>query len=88
MLYFGIPDEDIYPINMELVMRKNLAVVGGVTRDRHRALLEANAYLRAHPQLSEELITHKFDRARVQQAFVEAGEPRTGRLKVVISLGI
>ncbi len=86
VLYFGIPDEDVYPINMERVMRKNLTVVGGVTRDRRGALLAADRYLADHPNLPGLLITHRFGRTEIAMAFDTATRAEPGRLKVVLDL--
>lgn len=87
ILYFGIPDDDVYPLNMESLMRKNLALVGGVTRDRRRSLARADAYLQKHPDLYGALVTHEFDRGTVQQAFDTAVRASADRLKVVLDLG-
>ena len=87
VLYFGIPDRDVYPIDMESLMRRNVTLVGGVTRDRARSLCRADDFLAARPTLYRDLVTHEFDRTRVQQAFETATRPARGRLKVVILLG-
>jgi threonine dehydrogenase-like Zn-dependent dehydrogenase len=84
VLYFGIPDDEIYPLDMESLMRKNLALIGGVTRDRRRALARADEYLQKNPGLYEALVTHEFDRGSVQQAFDVASRASAGRLKVVL----
>ena len=86
VLYFGIPDDDVYPINMEMVMRKNLTIIGGITRERQRSLQEAVDYLRAHPELITVLITHRFDRSGIQQAFDLAASPQLDRMKVTLRL--
>lgn len=87
VLYFGIPDQDIYPIDMERVMRQDLTVIGGVTRQRWRTLHEAEAYLLAHSDLVEMLITHCFGREELQLAYLTAVASRADRLKVVLSFG-
>lgn len=86
VLYFGIPDQDVYPIDMERIMRQGLTLIGGVTRDRRSALLAADAYLADHPDLPGLLITHRFDRATLGEAFETACRPAVGRLKVVLDL--
>lgn len=86
VLYFGIPDDDIYPVNMESLMRKNLALVGGVTRDRRRSLADADQYLQKHPELYEAIVTHELDRGSIQEAYELAAHPATDRLKIVLSL--
>lgn len=87
ILYFGIPDDDIYPLNMESLMRKNLALVGGVTRDRRRSLAKADAHLQSHPELYDALVTHELGRDTVQQAFDAAARASADRLKIVLTLG-
>jgi threonine dehydrogenase-like Zn-dependent dehydrogenase len=87
ILYFGIPDDDIYPLNMESLMRKNLALVGGITRERRRSLAKADAYLQKHRDLYNALVTHEFGRDTVQQAFDAAAQTSADRMKVVLSLG-
>ena len=88
VLYFGIPDHDVYPIDMESLMRRNVTLIGGVTRDRARSLRLADHFLAARPTLYRDLVTHEFDHTRAQQAASEtATRPARGRLKVVISLG-
>lgn len=86
VLYFGIPDDHVYPIDMESLMRRNVALVGGVTRDRAGSLLRADEFLAARPALSRDLITHEFGRAEAQLAFESVARPERGRLKIVLSL--
>jgi threonine dehydrogenase-like Zn-dependent dehydrogenase len=86
ILYFGIPDDDIYPLNMESLMRKNLALVGGITRDRRRSLAKADVQLQKHRDLYDALVTHEFGRDSVQQAFDVAAQASADRVKVVLSL--
>jgi threonine dehydrogenase-like Zn-dependent dehydrogenase len=87
VLYFGIPDDDIYPLNMERLVRGNLALVAGITRNRRRALADGNAYLRDEPGLSEHLITHRFEISSIPAAFAAAALPSANRIKVVLELG-
>jgi L-iditol 2-dehydrogenase len=86
ILYFGIPDDEYYPLNMERMLRKNLALFAGVTRDRHRALARAHRYLMRYPELTDALISHRFERMSIQAAYDLAAKPAANRLKVVISL--
>lgn len=85
--YFGVPDDEVYPINMELMMRKNLTLKCGVTPfdERRRALADADAYLGQHPGLAERFVTHRFALDRVADAYRTALSPSSGRLKVVIT---
>jgi threonine dehydrogenase-like Zn-dependent dehydrogenase len=43
ILYFGIPDDAYYPLNMERMTRKSLTLMAGVTRERRRSLTQAGA---------------------------------------------
>ena len=86
VLYFGIPDVDVYPVNVELLMRKNLQLLGGITRDRRRSLARAGRYLRDHPELYGALVTHEFERLSIEDAFDVASRPAPDRMKVVVSL--
>jgi len=86
IFYFGVPDDDIYPINMQRLIRSNLTLMSGGTLERPRVLAEAEQYLRQFPELVGSLITHRFGRADVQRAFEVAVTPAAGRLKVVLCL--
>jgi L-iditol 2-dehydrogenase len=86
VLYFGIPDDEYYPLNMKRMTRKNLTLVAGVTRDRRGALTQAGDYLMHHPNLCDVIITHRFERTTVQQAYDAATTAAPDRLKVVLSL--
>lgn len=85
---FGIPDQDSYPVDFDTFLYKDLTLRAGITRDRHRVLAAADAYLQADPTLAQNLTTHKYsfdDLAQVQEAYDTANVPATGRLKVVLS---
>lgn len=86
VLSFGIPDVDVYPVNVEWLMRKNLTLIGGVTADRRAALAAADRYLREHPELASAMVTDTFPRADAQAAFELACIPAVDRLKIVLSL--
>jgi len=86
VIYFGIPDEAIYPVDIERLMRARLTLIGGVTVDHRRALDSADRHLAAHPELNELLVTHTFDRSHAQQAFEIAGSACADRVKVVLDL--
>jgi L-iditol 2-dehydrogenase len=85
VLYFGIPDDEYYPLNMERLLRKNLTLVAGLTRDRRRALADADTYLHRHRWLNDAIVTHRFGRDSVQDAYSTAAMTNTNRLKVIIS---
>jgi threonine dehydrogenase-like Zn-dependent dehydrogenase len=84
IFYFGVPDDEIYPINMMRLMRSNLTLTSGTTLERARVLAEAEEYVRKFPEIVGALITHRFSRADVQRAFEVAVTSSAARLKVVI----
>lgn len=84
ILYFGIPDDEVYPLDMEGMMRKGLSLVCGVTRQRRQMLSTANDYLLANPSLSSDIAPVVYPFNRVQDAFDAASTPTTDRLKVVV----
>jgi threonine dehydrogenase-like Zn-dependent dehydrogenase len=86
ILYFGIPDDGYYPLDMERMVRKNLTLTAGTTRRRREMLGMANGYLIAHPQLGDAIVTHTFDMSDIQQAFDLARVPGPGRLKIVLTV--
>jgi L-iditol 2-dehydrogenase len=86
VLYFGIPDDEYYPLNMKRLLRKNLGLFAGVTRERRRALARADDYLARHPELNGALVSHRFDIDSVQHAYDTAANTNADRLKVVVSL--
>ena len=78
IFYFGVPDDEVYPINMQRLLRGNITLMSGTTLDRQRVLAEAEQYLGKFPELVGAFITHRFSRADVQRAFevaVTACEP-------------
>jgi threonine dehydrogenase-like Zn-dependent dehydrogenase len=86
VFYFGVNDDQTYPLDMQLMLRKNLTLVAGGTLDRSRMLTEAADYLSRYPELVKRCVTHRFDRCDVQQAFELAATPAPARLKVVITI--
>ena len=84
IFYFGVPDDEIYPINMQRLLRGNLTLTSGTTLERQRVLAEAEQYLGKFPELVSALITHRFSRADVQRAFEVAVTASASRLKVVL----
>jgi threonine dehydrogenase-like Zn-dependent dehydrogenase len=86
ILCFGIPDDEYYPLNMERLLRKNLTLHAGVTRDRRQALSRAHRYLMQHQVIIAHLISHRFERDFAQEAYSTAVTTGSNRLKVVLSL--
>jgi L-iditol 2-dehydrogenase len=87
VFYFGVNDDAVYPLDMGLMLRKDLTLMSGGTQQRRRMLEQAAQYLAGVPQLATILITHRFARADVQRAYDMAAAPARGKLKVVITIG-
>jgi L-iditol 2-dehydrogenase len=84
VFYFGVPDDDSYPINMRAMLRNNLTLKSGVTLDRRRVLSAANEFVRDHPELLSAYVTHTVGIDEVQAAFELACRPVPERVKIAI----
>ena len=84
VFYFGVPDDDSYPISMRTMLRNNLTLKSGVTLDRRRVLCSANEFARKHPELLTAYVTHTFGVDDVQAAFELACRPAPERIKIAI----
>ncbi len=84
MFYFGVADDDSYPISMRTMLRNNLTLKSGVTLDRRRVLEAADVFAREHPDLLRTYVTHTFGVDDVQDAFELACLPSPGRVKISI----
>jgi len=82
--YFGVPDDDSYPISMRTMLRNNLTLKSGVTLDRVRVLHRAGDFARWHPDLLPNYVTHTFGVDDVQAAFELACRPVPERVKIAI----
>lgn len=85
VFYFGVPDDDAYPINMRAMLRNNLTLKSGVTLERRRVLAAAGDFARAHPDLLDAYVTHTFGVIEVQDAFELACRPVPDRVKIAIT---
>lgn len=85
VFYFGVPDDDSYPISMRTMLRNNLTLKSGVTLERRRVLDAADSFAREHPDLLGHYITHTFGVDEVQEAFEFACRPTPGRVKIAIA---
>lgn len=85
VFYFGVPDDDCYPISMRTMLRNNLTLKSGVTLDRRRVLARAADFAREHPDLLPAYLTHTFAVDEVQQAFELACRPDPTRIKIAIT---
>jgi L-iditol 2-dehydrogenase len=88
VFYFGVADDDSYPLNLRAMLRNNLTLKSGVTLDRRRMLELAGKFADEHPELLENYLTHTFsaqDVHDVQAAFDLACRPVPGRIKIAIT---
>ncbi|MGY2084010.1 zinc-binding dehydrogenase [Blastococcus sp. SYSU DS0539] len=86
VLYFGIPDDPVYPFDMLTFLRKNLVLRTGITLQRRRVLRDAGSYLAEHPALHEAYVTDVHPVGDVQAAFAAAVQPRPGQYKIALDL--
>ncbi|WNG94769.1 zinc-binding dehydrogenase [Mycobacterium sp. ITM-2016-00318] len=84
VFYFGVADDDSYPISMRTMLRNNLTLKSGVTVDRRRMLNAAGEFARDHPELLSAYVTHTFSVDDVQQAFELASRPAPDRIKIAL----
>ncbi|OBJ08563.1 zinc-binding dehydrogenase [Mycobacterium sp. 1465703.0] len=85
VFYFGVADDDMYPINMRAMLRNNLTLKSGVTLDRRRMLELASKFAAEHPWLLGAYLTHTFGIDEVQDAFELACRPVPERIKIAIA---
>jgi L-iditol 2-dehydrogenase len=85
VFYFGVTDDDSYPISMRTMLRNNLTLKSGVTLDRRRMLDLASKFAAEHPGLLATYLTHTFGIDDVQAAFELACQPEPGRVKIAIT---
>lgn len=85
LLAFGVPDDDVYPINYKAFFRRNMALIANVQPHWQTYLPRGEDYLMRHPTLGA-LVTDIFDVTDAQQAFHAAFlEDAPARGKVAIS---
>ncbi|RUP01216.1 MAG: alcohol dehydrogenase [Mycobacterium sp.] len=85
VFYFGVADDDAYPIDMRALLRNNLTLKSGVTLDRRRMLELAGKFATEHPDLLGTYLTHTFAVDDVQAAFELACRPDPARVKIAIA---
>lgn len=85
VLYFGVADDDVYPISMRTMLRNNLTLKSGVTLDRRRMLDLAGKFAAEHPDLLAAYLTHTFALEDVQAAFELACRPVPERVKIAVA---
>ncbi|MGB3473359.1 MAG: zinc-binding dehydrogenase [Mycobacterium sp.] len=84
VFYFGVPDDDSYPLSMRTMLRNNLTLISGVTQDRRRMLAAAGLFAADHPELLGDYVTHVFGCHEAQAAFELATRPVPGRVKIAM----
>jgi L-iditol 2-dehydrogenase len=85
VFYFGVADDDAYPISMRTMLRNNLTLKSGVTLDRRRVLELAAKFADEHPDLLGSYLTHTFGIDDAQGAFELACRPVPERIKIAIA---
>lgn len=86
VLFFGVPDDDIYPIKFKRFFRKCLQLVANVQPDWQTYLPRAEEYLVAHPDLGD-LVTDVVPVEDAHVAFETAFvNDEAGHGKVLISV--
>lgn len=85
VFYFGVADDEAYPISMRTMLRHNLTLKSGVTLDRRRVLELAGRFAAEHPGLLDAYLTHTFGIDEVQAAFELACQPVPERVKIAIA---
>jgi L-iditol 2-dehydrogenase len=85
VFYFGVADDESYPISMRTMLRNNLTLKSGVTLDRRRVLEAAGKFAAEHPALLGAYLTHTFGVDDVQAAFELACRPVPERIKIAIA---
>ncbi|MCV7410083.1 alcohol dehydrogenase [Mycobacterium florentinum] len=85
VFYFGVADDEAYPISMRLMLRNNLTLKSGVTLDRRRVLELAGNFAAEHPELLGSYLTHIFGVDDAQGAFDLACRPVPDRVKIAIA---
>jgi L-iditol 2-dehydrogenase len=84
VFYFGVADDESYPVSMRTMLRNNLTLKSGVTLDRNRMLHAADQFARDHPDLLPAYVTHTFGVDEVQAALELACRPMPERVKIAI----
>lgn len=86
IVYFGIPDEAVYPLRIGPLMDRNVTLRFGRTpKDgRRQALEDAIVYARRYPGIMADYVTHAMGVDDTEAAFRLAARPTEGRLKVVL----
>ena len=85
VFYFGVPDDDSYPISMRTHAAQQPDAEIGCHDGSPPGAADADAFAREHPDLLGRYITHTFGINAVQEAFEFACRPTPGRVKIAIA---
>lgn len=84
--YFGVPDQQTYPVHFDRFLRKNVTLRAGITRDRTRMLREAERYLDAYPTVADVIVTDTIEATNATQAFAQALSPHANQGKITLTM--
>lgn len=82
---FGVNDDDVYPISMTQLFRRNLTLMSGMTIRKQAALAAAWRFHLEHPGLLDRYVTTVLPVNEVTKAFEIALSPAPDQLKVVLA---
>jgi threonine dehydrogenase-like Zn-dependent dehydrogenase len=87
ILYFGLPGEEHYAVDLPRFKDKFLTLYAGTTPldERRRCLDAAQAYLTEHPQLVDDFVTHVLPVREAPAAYELACAPLPDRVKVLLA---
>ncbi|MEZ6071823.1 MAG: zinc-binding dehydrogenase [Pirellulales bacterium] len=85
VLLFGVPDEEVYPVPIWAIFRKNLRVIGSVHPNVQRDLPLALDMIRSGRVDVAPLITHRFKLSQAAEAFDLAITRRDNPIKVLLA---
>lgn len=82
---FGVNDDDVYPVSMTHLFRRNLTLMSGMTIRKQAALAAAWRFHLEHPGLLDRYVTTVLPVNEVTKAFEIALSPAPDQLKVVLT---
>ncbi len=82
---FGVNDDDVYPVSMTQLFRRNLTLMSGMTIRKQAALAAAWRFHLEHPGLLDRYVTTVLPVNEVTKAFEIALSPAPDQLKVVLT---
>ncbi|MEN2739555.1 zinc-binding dehydrogenase [Microbacterium sp. X-17] len=88
VFYFGIPNDEVYPLPINLLLRKNATLKAGYTPEkvRRHVLADAEDYLAGFPEIADAYLTSPYSYASAEEAFIAATRPASGQMKVTFGL--